>query len=62
MTRGYLRQEENQYLSIPKETVLAWPVELQQLVGYQLSEPFCGWVDSKDPRSFLDPSIKPLAV
>jgi ectoine hydroxylase-related dioxygenase (phytanoyl-CoA dioxygenase family) len=33
MTRGYLRQEENQYLAIPMEVVKGWPVEYQQMVG-----------------------------
>jgi hypothetical protein len=28
----------------------------------QLSEPFCGWVNSKDPRSVLDPNIKTISA
>jgi len=62
MTRGYLRQEENQYLSHSIEQVKRWPVELQQVAGYQLSEPFCGWVDSKDPRCVLDSSVKTISA
>ncbi|KIW32401.1 uncharacterized protein PV07_03950 [Cladophialophora immunda] len=58
MTKGWLRQEENQYLAIPKEVVLKMPVHIQQLMGYKLSQPFLGWVESDDPRVVLDPSLK----
>jgi ectoine hydroxylase-related dioxygenase (phytanoyl-CoA dioxygenase family) len=58
MTKGYLRQEENQYLAIPRDVVLKMPVHIQQLIGYKLSQPFCGWVESDDPRVVLDPSLK----
>ena len=58
MTKGWLRQEENQYLAIPREVVLEMPVHIQQLMGYKLSQPFCGWVESDDPRVVLDPSLK----
>ena len=58
MTKGYLRQEENQYLAIPRDVVLKMPVHIQQLMGYKLSQPFCGWVESDDPRVVLDPSLK----
>jgi ectoine hydroxylase-related dioxygenase (phytanoyl-CoA dioxygenase family) len=57
-TKGYLRQEENQYLAIPRETVLKMPVPIQQLMGHKLSQPFCRWVKSDDPRVVLDPSLK----
>ncbi|NRB03064.1 MAG: phytanoyl-CoA dioxygenase family protein [Rhodobacteraceae bacterium] len=32
---GWLRQEENQYLSIPREVVDSYPATLQRLIGYQ---------------------------
>jgi hypothetical protein len=48
MTKGWLRQEENQYLAIPREVVLKMPIHIQQLMGYKLSQPFCGWVESDD--------------
>jgi ectoine hydroxylase-related dioxygenase (phytanoyl-CoA dioxygenase family) len=31
---AWLRQQENQYLSVPKEMVLAMPDELKRLIGY----------------------------
>ncbi|OQV00661.1 hypothetical protein CLAIMM_06128 [Cladophialophora immunda] len=55
MTRGYLRQEENQYLVNPVEKVRELPESLQELVGYGLSKPFLGWVDLKDPMLWLHP-------
>lgn len=58
MTRGWLRQEENQYLSIDKEVMKTLPVEIQEKAGYSLSQPFLGWVASTDPRVALDPMIK----
>jgi hypothetical protein len=58
MTKGYHRQDENQYLAIPRETVLKMPVPIQQLMGYKLSQPFCRWVESDDPRVVLDTSLK----
>ncbi|EXJ79511.1 hypothetical protein A1O1_08775 [Capronia coronata CBS 617.96] len=33
MTRGYLRQEENQYLSVPLETMKKYPPHIQKMVG-----------------------------
>lgn len=43
-TRGTLRQEENQYLSVSQEKMKLLPVETQKFAGYSLSEPFLGWV------------------
>lgn len=57
MTRGILRQEENQYLAVSQDKMKALPVEIQQVAGYSLSEPFLGWVESTDPRVVLDPSV-----
>lgn len=58
MTRGTLRQEENQYLAVEKEKMKILDVDIQQTAGYSLSEPFLGWVESTDPRMVLDPQIK----
>lgn len=38
MTRGWLRQEENQYLCVPMEVVRSLPVKVQKLLGYATSE------------------------
>ncbi|KAJ5726586.1 phytanoyl-CoA dioxygenase family protein [Penicillium malachiteum] len=53
MTKGYLRQEENQYLAVPSDKVCEYPLEMQRLIGYQVSQPFLGWVDLDDPRKAL---------
>ena len=58
MTRGYLRQEENQYLVNPVEEVRKLPRWLQELVGYGLSRPFLGWVDLRNPIEWLNPELK----
>ena len=50
---GWLRQEENQYLSVPPEVAKTLPVPLQELIGYAVHPPFLGWVDMKDPSSVL---------
>jgi ectoine hydroxylase-related dioxygenase (phytanoyl-CoA dioxygenase family) len=38
MTRGWLRQEENQYLAVPPEVAKTLPVRIQKLLGYALSD------------------------
>jgi ectoine hydroxylase-related dioxygenase (phytanoyl-CoA dioxygenase family) len=38
MTRGYLRQEENQYLAVPQEVAKSLPLRIQKLMGYAVSE------------------------
>lgn len=53
LARGYLRQEENQYLVVPLEKVRRYPARVQQLLGYALSPPFCGWVEMCDPSVAL---------
>jgi hypothetical protein len=53
LTRGYLRQEENQYLVVPLDIVRRYPPKIQQLLGYALSPPFCGWIEMCDPSVAL---------
>ena len=59
-TRGYLRQEENQYLACEKEAVLGLPDELKRFMGYELCRPFMGWVEMDDPIKVIDPEAKSL--
>lgn len=54
-TRGYCRQEENQYLANDVEKVKQLPVWLQRFMGYSLSRPFMGWVDMDDPMRVINP-------
>jgi ectoine hydroxylase-related dioxygenase (phytanoyl-CoA dioxygenase family) len=51
MTRGWLRQEENHYLSFSKEEASKMDKDVQKIAGYQLSEPFLGWIKSTDVSS-----------
>lgn len=54
IARGYLRQEENQYLVVPRETVMRYPREVRDLLGYKVCEPFCGWVEMQDTSIVLE--------
>lgn len=56
-TKGYYRQEENQYVGIPQDVVKSWPIEYQRRVGYYVSEPWCGHVKSQDPIYALWPEL-----
>jgi len=55
---GWLRQEQNQYLTIPPSEAKYLPKELQQLIGYTLHEPFLGWYDLQDPSVVLDDYVQ----
>lgn len=38
MTRGWLRQEENQYLAVPLDIAVTLPPRIQKLMGYSISQ------------------------
>ncbi|MBY8852921.1 phytanoyl-CoA dioxygenase family protein, partial [Saccharothrix sp. MB29] len=50
---GNLRQEENQYLAVPREKVLTYPEELRRLLGYDQCPPGVGWFEMQDPQLAL---------
>jgi ectoine hydroxylase-related dioxygenase (phytanoyl-CoA dioxygenase family) len=52
-TRGWLRQEENQYLANSIGSIKGLPRVLKERMGYGLSRPFMGWVDLKSPMLML---------
>ena len=54
LCRAYLRQEENQYVAVPRERVLQYPEQVQRLLGYDLSVPYCGWYEMQDPHTLLE--------
>jgi ectoine hydroxylase-related dioxygenase (phytanoyl-CoA dioxygenase family) len=55
---AWLRQEENQYLSIPIEVARTMPLELQRLIGYARGGFALGYVDDlRDPISLLRPDM-----
>ncbi|GAA4417717.1 phytanoyl-CoA dioxygenase family protein [Actinokineospora soli] len=51
---GNLRQEENQYLAVPKEMVLEYPEEVRRLLGYDRCPPGLGWYEMEDPYLYLE--------
>jgi ectoine hydroxylase-related dioxygenase (phytanoyl-CoA dioxygenase family) len=61
---GWLRQEENMYLTCPPEIAKAFPERLQRLVGYDMFGPHAGWVDDAHPLMTLrdDADFKELRV
>jgi ectoine hydroxylase-related dioxygenase (phytanoyl-CoA dioxygenase family) len=55
-TLGWLRQEENQYLSVPREVAAALPERVQRLMGYDYGAYALGYVDdARDPITVLHP-------
>jgi ectoine hydroxylase-related dioxygenase (phytanoyl-CoA dioxygenase family) len=48
-----LRQEENQYLAVPREAVLAYPEEVRRLLGYDSCPPDLGWLEMQNPYTAL---------
>lgn len=62
LTMGYdlsnLRQEENQFLSVPLERVRELPADVQRMLGWSSGENFMGWVEvggqMVDPHRLLD--------
>jgi ectoine hydroxylase-related dioxygenase (phytanoyl-CoA dioxygenase family) len=50
---GWVRQQENHYLSVPRHTVRELPERLQELLGYNIYPPFLGYVDGRHPRRAL---------
>lgn len=51
---GNLRQEENQYLAVPRERVLEYPEEVRRLLGYDRCPPGVGWLEMHDPYIVLE--------
>jgi ectoine hydroxylase-related dioxygenase (phytanoyl-CoA dioxygenase family) len=53
---SWLRQEENQYLSVPLEVARELPRSLQRLMGYSRGAYALGYIDdTRDPIALLDP-------
>ncbi len=51
---GWLRQEENQYLSVPRDVAAALPQDLQRLIGYRIGSYALGYIDDvRDPIEAL---------
>jgi len=55
---SWLRQEENQYLAVPREIARTLPEELLRLIGYQRGAYALGYVDDlRDPMEFVRPDL-----
>jgi ectoine hydroxylase-related dioxygenase (phytanoyl-CoA dioxygenase family) len=55
---GFLRQEENQLLAVPRELVATYPRRLQEMLGYGVYRGLMGHVDQQDPGTLLDPDVQ----
>ena len=54
--RAWLRQEENQYLSVPREIAATLPVDLLRLMGYARGAYALGYIDDlRDPIEAVRP-------
>ncbi|KAJ5904896.1 uncharacterized protein N7473_001812 [Penicillium subrubescens] len=51
--KGYLRQEENQYLNIARDVVRSKSVPIQEMLGYTVSKPGAGYYKGGDPKAWL---------
>jgi ectoine hydroxylase-related dioxygenase (phytanoyl-CoA dioxygenase family) len=51
---GWLRQQENHVLAVPRDIVRILDPRLQELLGYGIYPPFVGYVDGHHPRRALD--------
>jgi ectoine hydroxylase-related dioxygenase (phytanoyl-CoA dioxygenase family) len=57
--RSWLRQEENQYLSVPHDVARELPEPLLRLIGYQRGAYALGYVDDlRDPIEVLKPAVE----
>ncbi len=50
---GFIRQQENQQLGIPVETVRRFPRRLQELCGYSIYNGLMGHIDKQHPGKLL---------
>lgn len=55
--RGWIRQQENQYLGLDPDVVRTLPETLQKLLGYDICE-FVGWVDGRHPMRAIRPDVR----
>ena len=56
---SWLRQEENQYLSVPQDIAKTLPIPLLKLIGYRRGAYALGYVDDlRDPLEVLVPRLK----
>jgi ectoine hydroxylase-related dioxygenase (phytanoyl-CoA dioxygenase family) len=59
---GWVRQQENQQLGIPREIARRFSPRLRQLVGYGIYNGLVGHIDKRDPAFLLDDGDAPRGV
>jgi ectoine hydroxylase-related dioxygenase (phytanoyl-CoA dioxygenase family) len=59
---GWVRQQENQQLGIPREIARRFSPRLRQLVGYGIYNGLVGHIDKRDPAFLLDDAAAPRGV
>jgi len=59
---AWLRAQENHILAVPRETVVALPERLQELLGYNIYPPFVGYVDGRHPRRYITEPVRVAAA
>jgi ectoine hydroxylase-related dioxygenase (phytanoyl-CoA dioxygenase family) len=59
-TRGYLRQEENQYLANDLSKIAELPLNIQRFAGFGTSKPYMGWIgnDMEEPVKLMNPDVE----
>jgi len=55
--RGWIRQQENQYLGLDPAVVSALPEEVQKVLGYDVCQ-FVGWTDGRHPMRAILPDVR----
>jgi ectoine hydroxylase-related dioxygenase (phytanoyl-CoA dioxygenase family) len=56
---GWLRQEENQYLSVPPDVLQTLPEDLLRLMGYSFGAYSLGFIDAgRDPIAAIRPDLE----
>jgi len=56
---GWLRQQENFFLAIPREIAQTMSPRLQELLGYSIWPPFMGMVTAYHPKRIFDDDFVP---
>lgn len=54
---GFIRQQENQQLGIPREIARGFSPRLRELVGYGVYRHLIGHIDKQSPARLLDPEV-----
>ncbi len=59
---GFIRQQENQQLGIPREIAASFPKRLQELIGYGVYNGLMGHIDKRSPVELLGRGVRERMV